>query len=277
MKLTKKSIIGFVTVATLLAGSAPSVFAVEVGTATPKGKVNFVEGVIDTEPPTVISPETEPPEEVKPEEPNFTTGLLRIVDAPVFDFGDVAISSSNALYSVKTNKYSKVVDGVVTATPVYKAPMVQIEDIRGETATQTWSLAVSATEFKTANDEALTGAEIRVKDKGIVFNNTRTPDRVAPGSGINTTAAGFTIGSTAKVVLSSEAGKGNSITSLALDPQYKEGGFDSGSGTVQAYTADTKVDNVQLFVPVTATKITNALYTSTISWTLSDTPDAITN
>ena len=58
---------------------------------------------------------------------------------------------------------------------------------------------------------------------------------------------------------------------------YKEGGFDSGSGTVQAYTADTKVDNVQLFVPVTATKITNALYTSTISWTLSDTPDAITN
>lgn len=42
MKLTKKSIIGFVTVATLLAGSAPAVFADEVGTAGPKGRLTLL-------------------------------------------------------------------------------------------------------------------------------------------------------------------------------------------------------------------------------------------
>lgn len=268
MKLSKRSLTSIAILGSLTVGTATSLAAPT--TATPKGKVQFTERTGGGDG-TVTLPETEPPVVVVPEDPNPSpAGPLMIKDAPTFDFGTVEISSKNESYSVKTSSYFKTdADGKATTEKAYNAPILQIEDVRSETETQTWSLAVSATPFKTASGEELAGAEIRVQQPSLVFNNTYTDQRNP--AGISTTTAGYTIGSASKVVLTSSAGKGNGLTSLVLDKNYKDGKKVDGTD----YAATDKIEDVQLFVPVTANKIKDAQYTSTVTWSLYDTPEAI--
>ena len=271
MKITKSNLVGIVSLASLVLGST-SAFAAPVGTAKTKGEITFTERtgggdgnvLLPSQPPVIVTP-------VDPS-PSTPAGPLMITDAPKFDFGTVEISGKDELYSAKTSAYFKVVDGVTTSDKIYSAPIVQIEDVRKDTATQTWALAVSATPFKTVSDAELTGAEIRVQNKGIVFNNSVASPGDKNPVGISTTTSGYTIGSSPKVVMSSAAGKGNGKSSLVLDSGFKNDGTKADGS---AYTETDKIDDVQLFVPITANKVKDTVYTSTITWSLYNTPEAI--
>ncbi|MGX7418178.1 WxL domain-containing protein [Carnobacterium gallinarum] len=274
MKVTKKSLISLVSLATFTIGGTPTL-AATVGTATPEGSVTFGERTDGGDGNVTLPGTGEPGEVVRPVDPTPSpAGPLMITNAPKFDFGTVEIKSTDATYPVKASEYFTTVNNVPTTAKVYKSPMVQIEDVRSEVDSQTWSLAVSATPF-TAGGAELAGAEIRIGQKSVVFNNTLAAADQKNPAGITTTAGGYTIKPTAQTVLSSAAGKGNGKTTLVLDNNYREGGYDDGSGTTSQYTADSKIDDVQLYVPITASKSKGQIYTSTISWIVSDTPEAI--
>lgn len=218
----------------------------------------------------IIVPETKPPIEVAPVNPSPSSpeGPLMIVDAPLFDFGTVEISSRNSLYSTKTTAYYQLDEtGQVTAEKKYSAPILQIEDVRGNTTQQVWSLSVSATPFRAADVE-LVGAEIRVQRPSLIFNNTVAEER-AP-EGITTTAAGYTISTAAQRILYSDPGKGNGLTSLVFDQNYQAGQKSDGTD----YGENELINDVQLFVPVTANKQKEIVYQATVTWSLHSTPES---
>ena len=247
------------------------VVAVELPTtATTQGLVNFTERETGGDG-SITVPETQPPMIVKPVDPHpsMPGGPLMILDAPTFDFGTVEIASKNMLYSVKTVAYNQVnEDGSLVPEKSYFPPFLQVEDVRGNTRTQNWALTVAATAFKSDSQE-LTGAEIRIQQPSLVFNNSVVDERNPEG--IITPQSGYSLSATAKLILSTEPGKGNGLTSLVMDTQYLAGKKADGS----SYTETDKIEDVQLYVPVTASKEKGQAYQSTITWSLYNTPEIV--
>lgn len=239
-------------------------------TATTEGRVTFTERGNGGDG-SITVPETAPPVIVKPVDPHpsMPAGPLMILEAPTFDFGTVEIASKNMLYSAKTVPYNQInEEGSLVPKKSYFPPFLQVEDVRGNTLTQSWALTVAATPFKSSSQE-LIGAEIRIQRPSLIFNNSVIDERNPEG--ISTPAAGYSISTTAKEILTTEPGKGNALTSLVMDTEYLEGKKVDGS----SYTADDKIDDVQLYVPVTAYKEKGQIYQSTITWSLYNTPETV--
>lgn len=239
-------------------------------TVTTQGSVSFTERGTGGDG-SITVPETAPPIIVKPVDPHPSQpgGPLMILDAPTFDFGTVEIASKNMLYSVKTVAYNQVnEEGSLVPEKSYFPPFLQVEDVRGNTRTQSWGLTVAATPFKSESQE-LIGAEIRIQQPSLVFNNSVVDERNPEG--IATPQTGYSISSVAKLILSTEPGKGNALTSLVMDTNYREGKKADGS----SYTETDKIEDVQLYVPVTAYKEKAQTYQSTVTWSLYNTPEIV--
>lgn len=239
-------------------------------TATPRGLVSFTERGTGGDG-SITVPETAPPIIVKPVDPHpsMPAGPLMILDAPTFDFGTVEIASKNMLYSVKTVAYNQInEDGSLAPEKSYYPPFLQVEDVRGNTVTQSWALTVAATPFTSGNQE-LIGAEIRIQRPSLVFNNSVVDERNPEG--IITIESGYSINPKAQLILSTDPGKGNALTSLVMDTNYLEGKKNDGS----LYTETDKIEDVQLYVPVTAYKEKAEIYQSTITWSLYNTPEIV--
>ncbi|WP_165005762.1 WxL domain-containing protein [Enterococcus sp. ZJ1668] len=197
----------------------------------------------DDSPTPPVDP-TDPTTPVDPDPtPNpGTSGPLSLDFASSFDFGTQKITTTDKTYYAKLQSFTNSDDDV---------NYVQDTDKRG--TMQGWKLSVMQDDsFKTAEDEVLEGAQITLT-KGEVASETDAA--YAPTAKANVT---LVPGQDSGTVVNAEAGKG-------MGTWIYRFGNDAASGA----------DAVKLVVPGKTVKLAKA-YTTTITWTLSDTPDNTT-
>ena len=236
--------IKFLTVAaltTLCLAAPATTLAAEYNS---KGAVTFEASDDPTTPvdPTDPSKPIEPIDPLDPDGPEpGTPGPLSIDFASSLDFGIQKISSTDEVYKAKAQKYIDT-DSAEQTGPNF----VQVTDNRGlETG---WNLYVKQTDqFKTADDDTLTGAQISFKNGHVVTNST-SPEPSGDAE--------------------IDVVPDNSLTPImtAADGQ--------GAGTyLMAWGTDeaTGADSIELAVPGSTTKYAKE-YSTTFNWVLADAP-----
>lgn len=225
-----------------VSGLAVQASAATTATYNSNGTVSFTPNTDPTNPvdpanPSVpVSPVT--PDGKDPQPP--TAGPLSIVFASSFDFGTHPITAADETYTAAPQKLK---DGTT------RNNYVQVNDSRGNYTG--WSLSVMQNDqLKTADGKALTGAALTLGQAAIQGEGTDNPADVSAAETTLTpgTASGTILGAT------NGHGSGNNLLN-----------FGSADGKTNADTA------VTLDVPGATTKYAQA-YTSTLTWTLSDTP-----
>ena len=231
----------------ILAGMAVSgvtAFAADGANYDSNGVITFTPNNDITNPVDPIDP-TNPVKPVDPTDPNGpnpgTAGPLSIDYASSLDFGSQKITSKNEVYKAKAQKYLDK-DGVEKTGPNF----VQVTDNRGTEAG--WTLQMKQNhQFKTADDEVLTGAEITFKNGNVV-----TASDSAKPTGKATIVADPD--GALQDVMAAKAGQGAGTYLL-----------DWGTD------AATAADSIELSVPGSTTKYAKE-YTTTFTWVLTDAP-----
>lgn len=243
--------IRFMTVTAITAVSLSLVGGIASQAATTaeynsNGVVEFIPNPDPTKPVDPTNPDpTNPVEPVDPTDPNGpnpgTDGPLSIDYASSLDFGSQKITSKNEVYKAKAQKYLDK-DGVEKTGPNF----VQVTDNRGTEAG--WTLQMKQNhQFKTADDEVLTGAEITFKNGNVV-----TASDSAKPTGKATIVADPD--GALQDVMAAKAGQGAGTYLL-----------DWGTD------AATAADSIELSVPGSTTKYAKE-YTTTFTWVLTDAP-----
>lgn len=210
------------------------------GTYNTNAKIQFSPSEGGTGPVDPENPEipVDPVDPTDPEGPNpGTPGPLSIDYASSFQFGSQEITSTDKTYTAAPQTY----DGSDKQGPNY----VQVTDNRGTESG--WSLqVVQNDQFKTDSGQELRGAEIRVSNAAInTISQSPNPSTVRD--------------------------------SFSLTPESVENvvsaHVEEGAGTYVYHfgTSETAAESVELFVPGASTKYADS-YTTTLTWTLSDTP-----
>ncbi|MGX7419389.1 WxL domain-containing protein [Carnobacterium gallinarum] len=292
MKLTKKSLIGFVTIGALFVSATPA-FAIN-GTgldkdgnpdpasdqATTNGEATFI---LDDGTGPVVDP-TDEPNIITPQPPASTIGQLRINQAPTLKFGEIQIkgthTATNAQFSLNTKA-----DGT---TERYIPNYLQVNDTRGDAFG--WTVKASATDLVRVDGTGVpvTGAFITFKDATVVSASgmdatdaTLTP--VVP-TALNTIAPGQANIDGIKLDLATPQA-GNSASQVDMFKADASGtqGINIWTslygGVDEAYDIDATNQNdpaptnstIQLHVPSGAKK-TPGDYKSVITWEMSNTP-----
>ncbi|GAF13691.1 extracellular protein [Bacillus sp. JCM 19045] len=192
-------------------------------------------GPVDPENPEVP---VDPVDPTDPEGPNpGTSGPLSIDYASSFQFGEQKITSTDESYYAALQTYS----GSDKQGPNY----VQVTDNRGTESG--WSLqVVQNDQFKTSSGQELRGAEIRVSNAAInTISESPIPTTVKPS---------FTL-------------TPNTVENV-VSAHNKEG---AGTYVYHFGKGGTAAESVELFVPGKSTKYADS-YSTTLTWTLSDTP-----
>ncbi|MGN4448252.1 WxL domain-containing protein [Bacillus cereus group sp. MYBK79-1] len=240
MKLAKLALIGAVTLSTVSVGT--SAFAAEKDGGKLDSKA-FIKFEKNTDEVNVVNPEN-PDEVVEPIDPNTkgTNGPLSIDYVSNFNFAMKKASGNNETYYAELDKVKKKADGSVIDVPNY----VQVTDNRGTNAG--WHLTVKQNgQFKTADDKALDGAALTLKNSTL---------KSAAGSDAPTAAQSITLNP-------------NGDASDLIDAKV-----DQGMGTwVNAFGKDAveAKKSVELSVPG-KTKKEQAEYTTSLTWELTDAP-----
>ncbi|MGM0215887.1 WxL domain-containing protein [Enterococcus sp. AZ109] len=242
MKKIQYLTIAALTVATL---ALPiTTLAADGGEYTSNGAITFEPNDAPTKPVDPTNP-VNPIDPVDPTDPNGpnpgTNGPLSIDYASSLDFGTQKITSTDEVYKAKAQKY---LDS--TNTEKTGPNFVQVTDNRGvETG---WNLQVKQTgQFKTADDEELTGAAITFNNGNVVTASTsakpagKTTINLAPNNSLTD-------------VMTATDGQGAGTYLLAW-------GSDASTGA----------ESIELFVPGATTKYVKQ-YTTTFNWVLADTP-----
>lgn len=259
MKLVKY--LGVVTLcSTFLLGATTVTHADVVGNYDTKAKVTFTP---NTDPTNPVDPEN-PGEEVDPEDPvdpgtpidPGTNGPLSLDYASNLNFGTHAISAKEDLdgnyykYSAANQKVTNKETGEVNTVPLY----AQVTDNRGNG--KGWNLKVKQNgQLKAAADSTseLTGAEIHYSDTEVNSIST-SGEPTVPTS----------------MVLSEEA-----QTAMKAVPNTGEGTWVATYG--DKTTMEVEVNNsVQLWVPK-STNPKQDSYSTTITWSLEDSPGEVLN
>ncbi|MBA3926217.1 WxL domain-containing protein [Listeria rustica] len=246
MTFKKFAVIGLVTVSAVAAtlGMGNHASAAEVGSVTTNGKVKFTKQAEGSVTPPVNP--LDPDKTIDPDggEGTGTTGPLNIAYVSSFDFGTQEISGETKTYNAKLDTVK--VDGQNIEVP----NSVQVADNRGNNAG--WNLTVSqGGQLKDGSARNLEGAQIALK-KGTAVTKTGT-GVTAPTSNQNITL------------------NPNGTASMVMNA-----GADQGMGQwVNKFGADNTaaVDAVTLTVPGKSAKYADSDYTTTLTWTLSDTPE----
>ncbi|MBO1305951.1 WxL domain-containing protein [Enterococcus sp. 669A] len=239
--------IQYATVAALaLAGLALPVtsFAADGAEYTSNGAVTFEANTDPTKPVDPTNP-VDPVTPVDPTDPTGpnpgTNGPLSIDYASSLDFGTQKITSTDEVYKAKAQKYVDKANAEKTGPN-----FVQVTDNRGlETG---WKLQVKQSgQFKTAEDQELTGAAITFKNGNVVTaSSSAKPTGQAT---INLTPNDAYVN-----VMSATTGQGAGTYLLAW-------GSDAATGA----------DSIELAVPGSTTKYAKQ-YTTTFTWALADIP-----
>ncbi|MDT0111228.1 WxL domain-containing protein [Listeria booriae] len=217
--------------------------AAEVGSVDSQSQVQFTPQDSST-----TNPPVNPLDPTQPLDPGTTnpgtTGPLSIDYVSDFDFGIQEISGETKTYNAKLD--SVKVDGEDVDVP----NNVQVSDNRGNNSG--WHLTVAENgQLQDGTNRSLTGAQIAI---------TKGTASTKPGTGIDapTTASAITLNpdGTSAMVMNADAdqGMGQWVDSF-------------GANTTEA------ADAVQLTVPGSSEKYADTAYTTTLTWTLSDTPE----
>lgn len=234
-------------------------------------EINFVEGDDDVD--DVENPLEYPPVII---DPLPVKGPLTIVYVPeMFDFGQQAITSSSAEYSVIAEmqkvdeEHPLAIDNSLTGEVPYVS-FAQVSDTRGNSAAD-WTLSLALSEFtgKTTED-VLYGAQLHFIDPQIKHNDGTGPADEAP-------VAPVTNGD--RVIL-------NANTDLASSIPVMTAGANQGQGRSSVFWGDQDDlmeqyktegttgtilnDRIQLHLPSAATPQQDT-YEATLTWLLSTT------
>ncbi|MBA3927715.1 WxL domain-containing protein [Listeria rustica] len=245
MKVNKLVVMGMVAVVSLSTAGLSTYAA----STTSDAKVLFESDDNGVTPP--VDP-TDPGTDVTPTDPVApTTGALRIDFASQFNFGTQTISGAAKDYHALYSEIQPLdAGGLATGPKKYVPQYVQVTDNRGSNAG--WNLTVSGTEFTNASSQTLAGATLTLGGGTLssAMPNTLTPGTVTPS---------VTVGAASQVLVSAEANKGMGTW------------VHSFGSTIGVTAADTNPD-VTLHVPAEAQKVAGSTYTSTLTWTINDTP-----
>lgn len=242
-KMKKITLVSTLALLGTLAFSTTSAFAADGGVYQSNGQITFTPSEDPTSPVDPTDPENpvDPVDPTDPEGPGEgTAGPLSIDFASSFDFGIQEITSTDKVYRAAAQEY------INSAGETKKGPnYVQVTDNRGTEAG--WKLVVKQDEqFKSASGKELTGATVQLTNGTVVTAST------------------------------SEKPTGESTVSLTpeADSQLMNAAAGQGAGT---YLLDWGTDetsggqSVTLAVPGSTTKYAEK-YTTTLTWTLTDTP-----
>lgn len=184
-----------------------------------------------------------------------TKGPLRITYVPNLSFGKQKVSGSTKTYNAVASKVEKNEDGLV----VDGRHFVQVADERGEETPSGWNLTVQRDEFKqNENGLILTGAKLNfAKDKEFDYTNEGSKDITRADVEVKNGEA--------SLVMNAPKETGDFFNSTA----YGKTDGVTGEGTEESPKT---TDGVQLTVPGGSMKAGE--YTSTLTWTLANTPAA---
>ncbi|MBA3927714.1 WxL domain-containing protein [Listeria rustica] len=240
-KLGKVFLAGVFVVGGTFTYAAPT-FAATVGSTTSTGDVTFT---VDNGPTTPTDP-TDPTTPVTPTDPTTpTSGPLRIDYVSNIHFGNQKISGSDVVYKAKFDAVT-----LPNSTVKYVPSYVQVTDNRGSNAG--WKLQVSNTQFASGSN-MLTGAELKLVDGTLNSSNTSA----MPTSSGDVTLSGDSVN---QDVVNAPISKGMGTWTHAF-------------GTTLGADTTSENSSVTLSVPGTTAKSPTATYATTLTWTLSDTPD----
>lgn len=247
MNLIKLATLSTIMVASLSA-TGLSAFAADNDT-TSDAKVMFKADDGGTTNPT---DPTDPGKPVDPTDPvNPTTGALRIDFASQINFGEQTISgAAKDYYALYTELQPLDEAGQASGAKKYVPHYVQVTDNRGSNAG--WNLTVSGTTFKNSTGEVLTGAALTLSDATL---SSEMADTLKP----STVTPEVTVGTTPAELVSAEADKGM-------------GTWVDSFGTTPGMSSTDTNKSVKIHVPAEAKKIAGETYTSTLTWTINDTP-----
>ncbi|AQY52313.1 WxL domain-containing protein [Listeria weihenstephanensis] len=247
MKLLKVATLSTVMVASLSI-TGLTAFAADNDTSS-DAKVLFQADDTGTTTPT---DPTDPGKPVTPTDPvNPSTGPLRIDFASQINFGEQTISGAAKDYYALFTELQPIDDsGAPVGAKKYVPHYVQVTDNRGSNAG--WNLTVSGTAFENSTGAELTGATLTLSDAKLSSSMapTLTPGTVTPE---------VVVGTTPGILVSAEADKGM-------------GTWVNSFGTVSGTSNTDTNKSVKLHVPAEAKKVAGETYTSTLTWTINDTP-----
>ncbi|EUJ31463.1 WxL domain-containing protein [Listeria cornellensis] len=246
MNFKKYAVVGLVAASVVLTQMNASASAAEVGSVTTNSKIQFKkqEESIVNPPVNPLDPDqTLDPADGGTTYPS-TSGPLSIDYASQFDFGTQEISGETKVYKAKLDKVK--VNGEYIDVP----NNIQVSDNRGNNAG--WHLTVAQDgQLKDGSNRSLNGAEIAI---------TKTTPTTKTGTGVVAPTASQSIklnpNGTASTVLDAKAeqGMGKWVANFGAD------------NTAAA-------DAVTLTVPGKSAKYADSEYATTLTWTLSDTPE----
>lgn len=231
-----------------------------------KGTVEFVAPTTDNKPLNPTTPDPKPP--VNPKNPDGTPsnpgtkGPLTLDFASSFDFGKQEITSVDKTYNASAQMLG---DGK------YVPDYAQITDNRGTFAG--WTLSVKETDaFHTSGNVDLKATQIKFTDLNHATTNTLKTDVSMPKDfTLNPAGASVNIMSGAKADANKTNGtSGTHIIRFGNDNSLKADDTQA-NGEKRANTVD---PSVTLAVPGASDKMAQK-YTTTLQWTLGETPTTI--
>jgi hypothetical protein len=227
------------------------------------GKVTFVKDTTPENPKDPDKPGTDIEEPGDGEGPKGNGDGLSIDYAPNLNFGTHKVTTSAITayaYGVGSKK-----DGSFA-----RSNYVQVSDKRGTQAG--WKLTLKqGAQFKTATDDVLTAAAITLKSPRLVYGTEDTIPTYKPST-VLTSDTELTPGTSVTVMTAAaKEGMGTWLTAWgAKDNTDDVSPYKDDAGTLKTDAAATS-GNVTLSIPKN-TPILAQEYTTTLTWTLADTP-----
>ena len=241
----------------VIAFGTSSIFAVDGGVKDSNVGVRFVKSDVPTPP---VDPEN-PDEIIDPfPEGGGTNGPLSIDFVSDLDFGEQKVSSQDETYYALPQKTWAAGQDKVNEEPAgpEKPNFVQVTDSRGlETG---WELTVQQNgQLKTSDDKVLTGAELIFRNANIVTNAESGKPILGGEADTSSSIAGAT-----KLTINTDGSK--------VSVMKAEDGKGAGTFLTVFGNTSTKDSSIELFVPKGTTKYAGKDYKTTLTWTLTDTP-----
>lgn len=269
--INKKVLAASLFSASLLLLSSTVALADNPVTAGSKGRVKFTEATgKEAEPFDPTDPDF-PPAAVESNEEGEgkgTFGVLRFERVPNFEFTDLAIVPTSQTANVKDESYTRSLD----KSKFYAAPTVEITDGRGNAPG--WTASVMTDGIFTVKDKEDTIPSI----KGVITLNNGVAQPYTEGVALAeapTLTNELKLSDQFQTFAIAEAGFGNASWGISYykgteleDEATNNSGKPGNHGTTQKES-----DAITLTVP-SGQKITKGeVYTTSITWQLSDTPD----
>lgn len=194
-------------------------------------------------------------------------GGIRIAFVPNIDFGEAQVSVMEKSYPAKMIKY-KFNEGA-DQSEKFIPPFIQVIDERG--SDKGFKVEVAATQFTTGTEEAghtLLGTKIQVKGSKLTNQSSDKTGGPAVDTLLTAIQNDKSISTDAQVLMTTKEGAGvgpatnNAASSLVFDSEYAKD---------KVYGATDVTQSLKLVVPQGDQPQADKTYTSTITWTLTDT------